>query len=143
MHIAFGLAHPGLFAIMSGGPYPRALSPAAAAGLAVLRRRIKNIALAGRLRISEERAVALMQSVGNGTVHTLLSQPDDRRDAGLSDTARESVIAAITGEGSANADLGHSGAAVALRASLDGIAVLSAGEKHLLAELLDRIADGH
>ncbi|MES2465384.1 MAG: TetR/AcrR family transcriptional regulator, partial [Armatimonadota bacterium] len=66
-HIAFGLAHPGLFAIMSGDPQPRALSPAVASGLNVLRRRIRNIALAGRLRISEERALALVQSVGVGT----------------------------------------------------------------------------
>ena len=142
MHIEFGLAHPGLFAIMSGGPYPRVLSSAAAAGLEVLRRRIRNIALAGRLRISEERAVGLIQSVGNGTVLTLLSQPENRRDPGLSETARESVVAAITGEAFRHADSGPSGAAAALRASLDQTAVLSAGEKHLLAELLDRVANG-
>ena len=142
MHIEFGLAHPGLFTIMSGGPYPRALSPAAAAGLEVLRRRIRKIALAGRLRISEERAVGLMQSVGTGTVLTLLSQPADQRDAGLSVTARESVVAAITGEAIAAAESGTSGAAAALRAALDQTDVLSAGEKHLLAELLDRIANG-
>lgn len=142
MHIEFGLAHPGLFAIMSAGPYPRPLSPAAAAGVEVLRRRIRNIALAGRLRISEERAVGLIQSVGNGTVLTLLSQPENRRDPGLSETARESVVAAITGEASPHANSGPSGAAAALRASLDQTAVLSAGEKHLLAELLDRVANG-
>jgi AcrR family transcriptional regulator len=140
MHIAFGLSNPGLFSIMSGGPYPRALSGAAAAGLEVLQRRIRNIAKAGRLVISEDRAVGLMQSVGTGTVLTLLSQPDDRRDLGLSETARESVVAAITGE-AMDVDPGPRTAAAALRASLDATTGLSPGEKQLLVELLDRIAN--
>ena len=140
MHIAFGLANPGLFSIMSGGPYPRSLSAAAAAGLEVLQRRIGNIARAGRLKISQERAVGLVQSVGTGTVLTLLSQPEDRRDAGLSETARESVVAAITGE-TTDRDPGPRTAAAALRASLDCTSVLSSGEKQLLVELLDRIAN--
>ena len=142
MHVAFGLAHPGLFAIMSGDPHPRPLSPAVAAGMNVLRRRIRNIALAGRLRISEERAVDLLQSVGVGTVLTLLSKPEQQRDPGLSETAREAVVAAITGEEIAVADRGPGGVAAALRASLDRTSVLTGGEKHLLEELLDRIADG-
>jgi AcrR family transcriptional regulator len=141
-HIAFGLAHPGLFAIMSGDPHPGPQSPAMAAGLDVLRRRVKRIALAGRLRMSEERAVALVQSMGVGTVLNLLGTPEAERDPGLSETAREAVVAAITGEQAAPADQGPSGAAAALRASLDRSSVLSAGERHLLEELLDRIADG-
>ncbi len=142
MHVAFGLAHPGLFAIMSGDPHPRPLSPAVAAGLDVLRRRIRTIALAGRLRVGEERAVALLQSVCVGTVLTLLGEPKERRDPGLSETAREAVLAAITGEAIALAASGASGAAAALRASLDRTSVLTGGEVHLLEELLDRIADG-
>ncbi|MBC8138022.1 MAG: TetR family transcriptional regulator, partial [Fibrella sp.] len=143
MHVAFGLAHPGLFAIMSGDPHPRPLSPAVAAGLDVLRRRIRNIALAGRLRVSEERAVALLQSMGTGTVLTLLGKPEQQRDLGLSETAREAVVAAITGEAVLAGAPGPSGAAMALRASLDRVSVLTGGEKHLLEELLDRIADAH
>jgi AcrR family transcriptional regulator len=141
LHVAFGLAHPGLFAIMSGEPRPG--SPAVAAGLDVLRRRIRNIALAGRLRVSEERAVALLQSVCIGTVLTLLGQPEEQRDPGLSDAAREAVVAAITGKATARTEPGPRGAAMALRASLDRTAVLTAGERHLLGELLDRIADDH
>ncbi|MCE9576393.1 MAG: TetR family transcriptional regulator [Deltaproteobacteria bacterium] len=140
MHVAFGLAHPGLFAIMSGDPHPRPRSPAIAAGFEVLRRRVRAIALAGRLRTSEARAIALVHSTGVGTVLSLLGTPEAERDPGLSATAREAVIAAITGEASIAAQ-GPSAAAAALRASLDGTAVLSAGERHLLAELLDRIAN--
>ncbi len=142
-HIEFGLAHPGVFAIMNADPRPRPLTPAIAAGLDVLRRRVRRIALDGRLRMSEARAVALIQSVGVGTVLTLLRAPDERRDPGLSETAREAVVAAITGEASSTAQPGPSGAAAALRASLDQTSVLTDGERSLLKELLDRIADAH
>ena len=140
MHVAFGLAHPGLFSIMSSYPGPRPLSPVAAAGFEMLRRRIKNIALAGRLKVSQERAVTLMQSACNGVVLALLREPPERRDIGLSVAAREATMAAITGEAAAGVAQGPSAVAVALRASLDQVSVLTQGEKHLLLELLDRIA---
>lgn len=146
MHVAFGLANPGLFAIMSGDPHPQPLSPAAEAGMEILRRRIRNLALAGRLRVSEARAADLLHAMGVGTVLTLLGQPEDRRDPGLSEAAREAVLAAITGRGGsgsrAPADSRPRAAAVALRACLKKTSVLTAGERLLLEELLDRIADG-
>ncbi len=141
-HIAFGLAHPGLFALMSGGPSQGPPSAAVAAGLEVLRRRVRRVALAGRLRVSEQRAIDLLHAVGTGTVSTLLAQPAARRDAGLSQTAFEAVLAAITSAAVVQAQPGASGAAMALRASLARTSVLTAGERHLLEELLDRIADG-
>jgi AcrR family transcriptional regulator len=141
LHIEFGLAHPGLFAIMAGDPQSPALSPAAAAGIDVLRRRVRNIALAGRLRVSETRAVALVHAIGVGTILTLLGQPEERRDLDLSDVARETAIAAIVSEGSPVGGAGPSVAATMLQASLDQTSVLSDGERHLMRELLVRIAD--
>lgn len=140
MHVDFGLAHPGLFAIMAGDPLPRSHSPAAAAGLAVLRRRVRAIALAGRLRVGEARAVVLIEAAGLGTVLTLLRHPEGERDSGLSALAREAVIAAITGEADGAEGAVPTAAAVRVRASLDDLSMLTAGEKHLLGELLDRIA---
>lgn len=140
-YVEFGLAHPGVFAIMNADPRPGPLTPAIVAGLEVLQRRVRRIALAGRLRMSETRAVALIQSVGAGTVLTLLRQPEERRDTGLADIAREAVVVAITGEASSTVDPGPGAAAAALRASLDQAAILTDGERHLLEELLDRIAD--
>lgn len=140
MHVAFGLAHPGLFAIMASDAHPRALSPAAAAGLAVLQRRVGDIARAGRLSVSEARAVALLEATALGTVVTLLRQPEGERDLGLSTFAREAVVTAITSETDPAHASGPKGAAVTVRATLERIAVLTAGEKHLLGELLDRIA---
>jgi AcrR family transcriptional regulator len=140
MHVEFGLAHPGLFAILSGEPalHP----PSVAAGNEILRRKIRNIALLGRLRVSEDRAINLLQSMCNGTVLTLLGEPEERRDIGLSAAARESVITAITVETIAPVEPGPSAAAALLRASLERTSVLTGGERHLLEELLDRIADG-
>lgn len=142
MHVAFGLAHPDLYAIMSGEPRLRSHSPALAAGQAVLRQRIGAIALAGRLRVSEARAVALVESACDGTVLALIGEPEERRDPGLSNAARDAIVSAITGEAVTPAGRGASGAAAALRASLDQVSGLTAGERHLLEELLDRIADG-
>lgn len=142
MHVEFGLAHPGLFAIMAGDQPRRPLSPAAAAGVEVLQRRVGAIALAGRLRVSEARAVKLLESVGLGTILTLLAQPENRRDPGLSEFARESVVAAITGEQVGASEQGASAAAATLRATLGRTAGITSGERHLLEELLDRIADG-
>lgn len=142
MHVAFGLAHPEIFAIISSDPHPRSPAPAVAAGLEVLQRRIRAIALAGRLRVSEERAVALLQAIGTGTVLTLLGQPEDIRDSGLSEIAREAVVDAITGKPGPSKHTGAKGAAVALHASLNSTSVLTDGERHLLEELLNRIADG-
>jgi AcrR family transcriptional regulator len=140
MHVAFGLANPGLFAIISD-PLAHPQSPALAAGMDVLRRRVASIARAGRLRTSEARAISLLHAMGTGTVNTLLSQPAATRDPGLSEAAREAVIAAITGEASLPATVGPAGAATMLHACLDQTTAVSAGERHLLKELLVRIAD--
>ena len=141
-HIAFGLDNPGLYAILSGDPHPRARSPAVAAGLNVLHRRIRKIASAGRLRVSEERAVALVWAAGTGTVITLLSEPDERRDPELAKAAREMVVDAITSESISGAAPDHQNAATAMRARLNQTSVLTGGERQLMEELLDRIANG-
>lgn len=137
-HVAFGLAHPGLVAIMGRS---RGASPAARAGMDVLQRRVQRLAETGQLRMPQDRAVALLSATGRGVVQSLLELPADDRDAGLSDAARDAVLAAMTGARPARANSGARGAAVALRANLDRTKVLSAGERKLLEELLDRIAD--
>lgn len=137
MHVAFGLANPGLFALMSGDHQ----SPAAASGHEVLLHRIRRIALAGRLKVSEARAVALIASACVGTVLTLLRKPESERDAGLSAAAREAVMAAIATDVAPPAGSTVNGLAAALRASLPSGGVLSKGERLLLEELLERLAN--
>lgn len=146
MHVAFGLAHPELYMIMNSQPHLSAHSPAIASGLTVLRKKIRKTALAGRLKVSEERAIALIQSGCTGTVLTLLRKPAEQRDSGLSEVAREAILTAITGEAIAPTNPANSEpsrAAATLRSALDQTSVLTDGERHLLEELLDRIADGN
>ena len=137
-HVAFALAHPGVFQIMSTRTET---SPAVARGVEVLRAKIAAVASAGRLRIPEAQAVDLFHATAQGIILLMLSRPVTDRDMALSIEAREATITALTGEAVAEVSAGTSGVASALRARLPHIACLSGGERLLLTELLDRIAD--
>lgn len=137
-HVAFGLSNPSVFVLMTM-PRPDGMSPAAAAGLDVLRGRIHRVALTGRLRVTEERAVALVHAIGTGTVLTLLGkQPEERN--GLSQAALDTVLAAILDQPTRTLNTSPASMASALRASLDELPSLSPGERHLMGELLNRIS---
>ncbi|TKA09501.1 TetR/AcrR family transcriptional regulator [Actinacidiphila oryziradicis] len=140
LNIGFGLANPALYALMYGEPRPDATPPAALAAAEVLAAHIHRIAEAGRLRVDEERAAQLVHAVGGGTALALIATPEDRRDLTVSDLAREAVIAAIITDAPALAVPGPAGAAVTLRAVLPQTSALSANERSLLKEWLDRIA---
>ncbi len=141
-HVGFGLAHPALFAIIYGDPQPDRVSPAAEAGQRALQAKVRELAAAGLLRVSEARAIELTHAACIGAVLTLLDTAEARRNFDLATAAREAVIAAITNSLPAAEQRGPAGAAIALRAMLDQANVLSPGERHLLGELLDRIASG-
>jgi AcrR family transcriptional regulator len=141
LHVGFGLANPAIFALMYGDPQPGVESRAAAAGLQVLERHVHRIAAAGRLRVSERRAVELVHAAGVGTVLALLATPEDARDLALSETAREAVLAAMTTQSPVLESPSPATAAIALRAVLpEATPSLSDGERHLLDEWLDRLA---
>ena len=72
---------------------------------------------------------------------TLLSKTDEQRDENLSALARDAAIAAITTGAPAFQRSGTAIAAVALLAVLPEAAPLSHGERSLLRELLDRLAN--
>ncbi|WP_410667518.1 TetR/AcrR family transcriptional regulator [Amycolatopsis sp. cmx-4-68] len=91
-HLAFGLANPALFGLLVA---PGRASPAAEAGLAVLRARVRRIAEAGRLRVPERRAAELVHAAGTGAVLTLLASPPEDRDPGLADALLDAVLRAI------------------------------------------------
>jgi len=138
MHVAFGLENPELFRLMTSRPTD---TPSIAAGRAVLEARVHRIAAEGRLRVSEARALALIEAGCTGTVLTLLAAPEDERDPNLTEMMRESVIQTITGDAGVSRDAGPSGVAAALRAQLNDAPALSAGERLLLSELLERLAN--
>ncbi|MEE4595883.1 TetR/AcrR family transcriptional regulator [Streptomyces sp. DSM 41524] len=140
-HVGLGLANPALYSLMYGGHRPGVSSPAAVTAFEILARLIRRIAEAGRLAIPEERAAALIHAAGCGTTFTLIATPEDRRDPELSRTAREAAIAAITTDAPAATEPGPVAAAVTLRAALPRADALTAAERGLLREWLDRIAD--
>ena len=140
LHVGFGLANPELFRLMHTAlrtPQGRA---AAATGAGVLQARVHRVAEAGCLRVTERRAVELIQAAGTGVVFTLIDQADERDDT-LADTAWESVCATILTDQPAAAITGPAAAAVTLRAALPDLTALTAAERALLGDWLDRIAE--
>ncbi|MGP3931212.1 TetR/AcrR family transcriptional regulator [Nonomuraea sp. KM88] len=140
--VEFGLTNPALYAMMYGEPRRGSDSPAHRAGMELLLGRIRRIAAAGRLRVDEALAAAVIHATARGAVLTWLSLPEDRRDRALLTAMRESMVTAVTTEKPAVRDPGPAGAARALRAALPQQSTLSEAEQHLLCEWLDRLAAG-
>lgn len=138
-HVSFGLAHPGVFRVMRSETTSGEMSAALQQGESLLRDKVHQVARAGRLRVTEERAVTLLHATGVGVIEALLAQPLATRDLELSALAREAVIGSITSEPSP-VQAGTRGAAITLRAALAELADLSHGERALMGELLERIA---
>ena len=141
LHVGFGLVNPELFRLMHTAvrtPEGRAV---AATGAGVLQARVHRVAEAGRLRVTERRAVELIRAAGTGVVFTLIDQADDERDDTLADTAWESVCATILVDHSTAATRGPAAAAVTLRAALPDLTALTPAERALLRDWLDRIAE--
>ncbi|MDX3077172.1 helix-turn-helix domain-containing protein [Streptomyces sp. MI02-7b] len=141
LHVEFGLSMPAYYRLIYGDA--RAAKGSAARSVELLRDLVARVASAGRLRMSVERATRLMHANGVGVVFTLLADPPEERDQGLSALARDSVMRAITTDGDeGNPAAGPAtvaGRAGALRDP--GSPALTAGERALLTEWLDRLAD--
>ena len=140
LHVGFGLANPELFRLMHTALRTPGGRAAAATGEEVLQARVHRVAEAGRLRVTERRAVDLIRAAGTGVVFTLIDQADERDDT-LADTAWESVCATILVDQSSAAITGPAAAAVTLRAALPDLTALTAAERALLGDWLDRIAE--
>ncbi len=140
-YVAFGLAHQEVFVLVNAS-HSHAPSPAKEAGLAVLRERVRLIARTGRLKVSEERAVALIDAMSTGTVLILQSMPAVQR-AGLAKAAREGVLSLVLDEKAPAARNAPAKLASALRTHVKSVAHLTPGERLLMDELLQRIATPH
>lgn len=140
-YVAFGLANPAVFAIMNEIGARASASPAALAGIEVLRKRVRRVAQAGRLSLPVERAVALIHAAGVGTVATLLATPAVDRDPQLATSAREAVMVAILADIPGEQDrTGIASLAIALGVQLERTKALTPGERLLLSELLNRLS---
>ena len=141
LHVGFGLANPELFRLMHTALHTPEGRAAAATGVGVLQQRVHRVAETGRLRVTERRAVDLISAAGTGVVFTLIDQAEAERDDTLADMAWESVCATILVDQSTAAITGPAAAAVTLRAALPDLTALTAAERALLGDWLDRIAD--
>ncbi|MFE9611776.1 TetR/AcrR family transcriptional regulator [Streptomyces sp. NPDC006012] len=147
LHIRFGLEHPAYYALVYGQVRPGHLPQAGRRAAADLHHMITQVAAAGRLRMSVERATEVMHSAGVGTILTLVSHPEAERDPRTSDAAREMVINALTLPPAADGDeppggtLASSAMALLVALGQDDTAPLSPAERALLLEWLNRLAD--
>jgi len=138
--IEFGVTNPALFALLSD-PGRVQRSPAAQAGRRVLESRVHRVAAAGRLRVSERRAVDLISAAGIGTVVRTLATPPEQRDPELARSMYDTVARGILTDPPASTAGGPVETAVALRAAAASLGMLSDAERLLLAEWLDRAID--
>jgi len=138
--IEFGVTNPALFALLSD-PGRVQRSPAAQAGRRVLESRVHRVAAAGRLRVSERRAVDLISAAGIGTVVRTLATPPEQRDPELARSMYDTVARGILTDPPASTAGGPVETAVALRAAAASLGMLSDAERRLLAEWLDRAID--
>ena len=144
LHVAFGLANPAAFALLYADP-AAATAPAVRDGEAILTALVARIAEAGRLRVGVPDAVRVIAAAGAGATLSLIAAPPEARDPKLSATVRDAVIAAVTvpdqSPAAAPGPERVAARAVALHAVLaESPGVLSAAERHLLGEWLDRLA---
>ncbi|WP_446664478.1 TetR/AcrR family transcriptional regulator [Flexivirga sp. B27] len=140
MTIGFGLANPELFVLINDPA--RGPSPSTEAGIRILADRVHQVAMAGRLRVSEAEAVELIHAAGTGAVLAILRRPESERDTGPADVLYEGlcqrILTASDSTGRAPADPVIA-PAVTLRAAVSDLAVLSPAERAMLGEWLERI----
>jgi len=135
--ISFGLANPALFRLLSDPERVRQ-SPAAAKGRQLLEARVHRIAATGRLKVSEHRAISLIQAAGIGTIQTLLAAPPDDRDPGLASAMLDAVLRQILTGAPVPPGNDATATTVAFRTLVPRLSALSDAERKLLAEWLDR-----
>lgn len=136
--IDFGVANPALFRLLSD-PTRLARSPGAQSGKRVLEARVHRIAAAGRLRVSEPRAIGMIQAAGIGVIQTLLATPPQHHDPDLAKAMYDAVLAQILTDAPEPPEAGPMTTAVTFRALAPELIMLSDAERTLLDDWLARV----
>ena len=136
--IEFGVANPAVFGLLSD-PSRAARSPGAQSGKRVLEARVHRVAVAGRLRVSEPRAVEMIHAAGTGVIQTLLATPTEQRDPDLADAMCEAVLAHVLTDAPDRPRAGPITTAVSFRAIAPELTMLSDAERELLDDWLARV----
>lgn len=145
LHLGLALDNPALYLLIHEGAGVSDPTSPVHALIGVLAEHVRRVAQAGRLVVTEQRAVNLLHAAGRGAALTLIDAAPADRDPGLSVATRDAVIAVIADGGRRIGPVdGHEGtavqAAVTLRALLPGHDAFTAAEEALLQEWLDRLA---
>lgn len=140
LHIQFGLEHPAHYLLMYGQPVPGRRTVAAERAAQRLRLLVERIAAAGQLAVSVETGCGMIHAAGTGVTLSLIGTAPEDRDLDLPRRLREAVIGSMTGAPTGGRD--HAQRAAGLKAVLDeATGLFTAGERALLGEFLDRLAD--
>ncbi len=137
MHVEFGVANAQLYTLLTA-PDRAARSPATAAGIDVLRARIRRVAAAGLLRVDEQRALDLIHAAGTGTIFALLGKPAQERDLDLSEAMFDVVATGILAAEPVTGDASVRTVAVTFMTVLADLPALTDAERTLMAEWVAR-----
>lgn len=145
-HVAFGLAFPSAYAHIYGNVKPGVPCGVVEDVRAMLLEALEPPADQGRLLVSPAEAADHILAASSGVTLTLIQQPPDERDLGLSVRVRDSVLRALTADdrlGSPASESSLKAALATVSGALDRDAgALTPGENSLMRELLARLADG-
>ncbi|OBF19105.1 hypothetical protein A5725_18310 [Mycobacterium kubicae] len=144
LHVDFGLTHPDCFLLAYAYSGRDKMSACAAQSFALLHGVVAELGNQGRLRISVERAAALIRSAGLSVVLALMPLPAHERDPEISRVLRDSTLSAVVLDEfePQQAPWNVSARALALREELCACHAdaLSESERALLGEWLDELA---
>lgn len=136
VHVEFGLANPELYALIGtrgrGGP-----SPATAAGIEVLRTRVRRLAAAGLLRVDEQRALMMIHAAATAPFSPYWDVRGEARP-GLGDAMLDAVLSSILVTAPATPDTTMSAVAVTFATVVPDLPGLSDAERALMTEWLNR-----
>ncbi|GGK74842.1 hypothetical protein Sme01_34420 [Sphaerisporangium melleum] len=158
-HVRYGLEHPAFYALLYGRVEPGKPCAITAPAHAMLRDLLAAAARQGLLTVTVDDAAEQILAANVGVTLSLITQPGDTRDLGLSDRVREAALAGVLRLDGARSSPGpritaagaavtgtagaptRANAALTLRALIEQEpAGLTPGEHALLGELLDRLA---
>ncbi|WP_370967890.1 TetR/AcrR family transcriptional regulator [Amycolatopsis sp. cg9] len=139
-HVEYGLAHPAFYVLLYGQIEPGVPCNLTSSAEAMLLELFTPLAREGRLRVEAAEAARQFAAANSGVTLSLIAQPEDDRDLGMSAQVRESVLAGLLAdEPTGGSSVGA--LAVALSTALaDDVDALTTTERQMLREWLHRIA---
>jgi AcrR family transcriptional regulator len=144
-HVRFGLENPRFYALLYGNVERGKPCAITGPALAQLTRLLAAAARTGKLRVPPAVAAPQLFASNVGVTLSLIAQPEASTDLTLSDRVREAALAGVLVQDEATNNVSPSearaSAALVLATTLDEATVLSPGERALLSELLNRLAE--